>query len=140
MMINDYLLIDELQYLEFSLNGLPCTRNDLGGEAVRQNARDRVQATEKRVNVIAVTHVPLFREAAWYRRRVSDDNWLSHFSCKAIGAAMLGTMSSCPQSNLLVLCGHTHGGGEVQLLDDLRVLTGEAVYGSPAIQQVLQAT
>jgi len=47
-------------------------------------------------------------------------------------------MQQHPRSNLTVLCGHTHGGGEVQVLPNLRVLTGEAEYGDPAIQQVLE--
>jgi hypothetical protein len=38
---------------------------------------------------------------------------------------------------LLVLCGHTHGSGEVQILDNLFVMTGGARYGEPAIQHVL---
>ena len=45
-------------------------------------------------------------------------------------------MEKFPESNLLVLCGHTHGGGEVEILRNLRVLTGEAEYRHPRIQQV----
>ena len=39
---------------------------------------------------------------------------------------------------LLVLCGHTHGSGETQILDNLHVLTGGAKYGEPAIQRVFE--
>jgi hypothetical protein len=38
----------------------------------------------------------------------------------------------------LVLCGHTHGGGEIQPADNIRVLTGEAEYGKPKISKILQ--
>jgi Icc protein len=36
-----------------------------------------------------------------------------------------------------VLCGHTHGGGEAEIPPKLRVLTGGAKYGNPAIQQMI---
>jgi hypothetical protein len=31
--------------------------------------------------------------------------------------------------------GHTHGGGKALILENLQVLTGEAEYGRPEIQQ-----
>jgi hypothetical protein len=27
---------------------------------------------------------PPFREATWHQQQISDDNWLLHFSCKAV--------------------------------------------------------
>jgi Icc protein len=36
-----------------------------------------------------------------------------------------------------VVCGHTHGGGAVDVLPNLRVLTGAADYGFPAAQAPL---
>jgi predicted MPP superfamily phosphohydrolase len=41
---------------------------------------------------------------------------------------------------MLVLCGHTHDGGELQVLKNLRVVTGPAEYGRPEFQRVLQIT
>lgn len=95
-------------------------------------------AASKYANVIAVTHVPPFREAAWHRGRVSDDDCLPYFACKAAGDVMQKVMQAHPQSKLLVLCGHTHGGGELQVADNVRVLTGEAEYGKPRINAVLE--
>jgi hypothetical protein len=36
-----------------------------------------------------------------------------------------------------VLCGHTHGGGEILVAENLRVVTGPAEYGKPEIQQIM---
>lgn len=36
------------------------------------------------------------------------------------------------------LYGHTHGGGEVQVAENLRVVTGQAEYGRPEIQQIIE--
>jgi hypothetical protein len=51
---------------------------------------------------------------------------------------MRQAMTLQQQSHLLVLCGHTHSGGEVQVADNLRVLTGEAEYGKPRINRILE--
>jgi 3',5'-cyclic-AMP phosphodiesterase len=46
-------------------------------------------------------------------------------------------MESRPNRKLTVLCGHTHGRGEVEILPNLKVLTGGAQYGKPEIQPLL---
>jgi len=37
-----------------------------------------------------------------------------------------------------VLCGHTHGAGEAEILPNLRVLTAGARYGAPVVQRALE--
>jgi predicted MPP superfamily phosphohydrolase len=44
---------------------------------------------------------------------------------------------SYPKCQILVLCGHTHGGGKIQMLENLRVVTGAAEYGHPRIETIL---
>ena len=51
---------------------------------------------------------------------------------------LLAGARSHPTCDFLVLCGHTHGGGEVQVLANLRVVTGPAEYGHPEIQRILE--
>ena len=65
-------------------------------------------------------------------------NYLSYIACKVVGEVLERTIQAYPQSKLLVLCGHTHGGGELQVLDNLQVMTGEARYGQPVIQRVFE--
>ena len=89
-------------------------------------------------NVVVVTHVPPFREAAWYEGEISNDNWLPFFCCKAVGDVLTEQMEANPDSRLTVLCGHTHGQGEAQILPNLRVVTGGAQYRRPQIQGVLE--
>lgn len=69
----------------------------------------------------------------WASAPGPNDRWRSDHA-----DVLVEVMQQHPRSNLTVLCGHTHGGGEVQVLPNLRVLTGEAEYGDPAIQQVLE--
>jgi 3',5'-cyclic AMP phosphodiesterase CpdA len=140
VILNDYALISELQCWQgagvLDKDRLGDVLNALGDQAAQHLEGRLAEAVSRYTNVIAITHVPPFREATWYDGRVSDDNWLPHFSCKAVGDAMVKVMESNPQANLLVLCGHTHGGGETSPLGNLRVLTGPARYGVPEIQQV----
>jgi Icc protein len=138
--LNDYVAIQELRKPkgEFGIDkpALEEALNALGDEAANHLEVVLQQAVAEHSSVIALTHVPPFKEAAWYEGRHSDDNYLPHFACKATGDTLRRVMYSQPLSRLLVLCGHTHGQGEVQVTENLHVLTGEAEYGQPVIQRV----
>ena len=88
--------------------------------------------------VLLVTHVPPFREACWHEGKISDDEWLPHFSSHTMGEAILEVMRDYPDRELTVLCGHTHGRGETRPAPNVLVLTGGAVYGAPAIEHVFE--
>lgn len=142
VILNDYVLIEELRLWNgdgrLDKPRLSKALYELGEEAARHFRRTLADAARTYPHLIAATHVPPFAEAAWYAGRTSDENYLPHFSCRAAGEAMRMVMQDYPQCDLLGLCGHTHGGGEIQPLPNLRVLTGEAAYGAPAIQTVLE--
>lgn len=112
--------------------------NRLGDETAEHFARVLPVALQRYPTVVAVTHVPPFAEACWHRGRPSDADWLPFFTCKAAGDAMRDVMRRWPDRQLLVLCGHTHGGGEVAITSNIRVLTGAAEYSAPALQRVLE--
>jgi predicted phosphohydrolase len=134
VMMNDYRLIAELAgYSKESR--LPVLR------AMGQSAADHVRqqlesATASYRTIYLVTHVPPFREACWHEGRISDNEWLPHFTCQAMGEAIVDVMRTRPQCQLTVLCGHTHGAGQTQPLPNVLVLTGGATYGRPEIQRV----
>lgn len=144
VILNDFVLIRELRLWQgprtLDKDALRSALAALGDEAALHFARVLAEAAAHYPHVIAVTHVPPFREAAWYQGRPSADDFLPHFSCKAVGDALLHIMPAHPHCQLLVLCGHTHGGGEIQPLPNVRVLTGAAQYGAPAIQQIFTVT
>lgn len=106
----------------------------LGDEAA-EHLRTAVQAALAWAeHVIVLMHVPPFLEACWHEGRLSDGNWAPHFTCLAAGEALRSAMESAPDQRMTVLCGHTHGAGRADLLPNLRVITGGAVYGAPALQ------
>jgi 3',5'-cyclic AMP phosphodiesterase CpdA len=136
VMLSDYLVIQDLSYLEpderlRSLQRLA----DAEAALLAGYLRDAVAGHTR---IVVATHVPPFADAAWHEGQRSDDNWLPHFSSKATGDVLLAAAERHPDREFLVLCGHTHGGGTIDVLPNLRVITGPAVYGAPSLQHVFE--
>jgi len=134
--MNDFVMIEELSSLKREV------RRDrlraLGDEAAAY-VRDLLpKAFALYPKVVFLTHVPPFRESCWHEGKISDDDWLPYFTCKAVGDALLEVMQAHPDRDLTVLCGHTHGEGTVEMLPNLRVWTGGADYGSPRIERLVE--
>lgn len=132
--LSDYALIAELAG-HYHLDRRP-TLQRFGDEAADHVRELLPRAAARYQHVILLTHVPPFREACWHEGRLSDDNWLPHFSCRAMGEVILEIMRQYPSTKVTVLCGHTHGQGETRPLDNVEVLTGGAVYGAPTITRI----
>ncbi len=139
--LNDFLLIDELRHWQnhhtLDKPALRRALEALGDEAAAHLKGVLALASERYPRIIVATHVPPFREAAWYQGRPSADDYLPFFSCKAVGDELVDVARSHPKCQILVLCGHTHGGGEIQVAENLRVVTGPAEYGKPEIQWII---
>lgn len=134
--LNDWRLIEDFAGLDHKK--LYAKLNALGDEAAAHLRAVLPAALQRFPQVIVVTHVPPFREASWHEGGTSNDDWLPHFSCKAVGDVLLEAMTTHADRTMTVLCGHTHGAGDVQILPNLKVLTGGAVYGHPHIQSTLE--
>jgi Icc protein len=136
VMMNDYRLIEELAGVN-KRDRWPMLKA-MGDAAARHVKAVLPAALAEHEEVILLTHVPPLREACWYQGQVSNDEWLPHFTCLAVGEAILRIMRDHPHRRLIVLCGHTHSPGEAQPLANVRIITGGAEYGSPQIQQVFE--
>jgi predicted phosphohydrolase len=107
------------------------------GDAAAEDVKPRLEAALDRFSqLVFLTHVPPFAGACWHEGQISDDQWMPHFTCKALGDLLEASMHAHPRCSMTVLCGHTHGRGEVRILPNLKCLTGHAVYGEPEVQQV----
>ena len=133
----DFITIKDLSGVYHDRRLLRQRLEALGDESAAYVAGILPEALARYRQVVLVTHVPPFREAAWHDGRSSDDDWLPYFSCRAVGNVLLDVMRRHPSCNLLVLCGHTHGSGEVRMLDNLLVRTGGAEDRRPRIHQML---
>jgi predicted phosphohydrolase len=132
--LNDFYLIQEL--IGRTREDLVRVLRQLGDEAATHFQNVLPEALASYPNVIVVTHVPPFRESTWYDGEVSGDDWLPFFCGKAAGDVLREVMSRYPDNELTVLCGHTHGEGEVGILPNLRVVTGGARYGAPKVRSI----
>jgi 3',5'-cyclic AMP phosphodiesterase CpdA len=136
LVLTDFRLIEEFSGLD--RDGRLAMLNKLGDRAAEHFARVLPAALEQADRVIALVHVPPFPQAALHEGRMPGPHWLPYLVCQAVGDVLLDIMQRNPAKELLVLCGHTHGTGEVRILDNLRLLTGRAKYGE-AIKQVQTA-
>jgi len=110
----------------------------LGDEAAEHVRRVLPMALAKYDRVFFATHVPPLREACWHEGRISDDHWSPHFTCLAMGQALLEVMRDFPAKQLTVLCGHTHGAGECRPAPNIEILTGGAIYGVPELVRTFE--
>jgi hypothetical protein len=83
VILNDFLLIDELRCWEdahtLDKPALRQALQTLGDEAARYLNGVLPAAAERYPNVVIATHVPPFREAAWYQGQPSGDDYLPYF-------------------------------------------------------------
>ncbi len=161
LLLNDYILIKDFNPLikeaESDMQSFPGGINNifnlftsveakqsrltrmqaLAEEAVLHIGRNLSRALEIYKQVFLLTHVPPFRNACLHQGKISDDNGLPHFSTKIVGDTLVRIMKQHPDRHLTVLCGHTHDGAEVKILDNLAVFAAQAVYGNPKVQKIL---
>ena len=136
--MNDFRLIEDFQ----DLNDLEIF-NFLRLEGMRSALRLRKQleiARTQSSKSLVLTHVPPFREACWHEGKHSGDDWAPFFTCHAVGWMLLKFCERFPNQQVLVLCGHTHGGGKSQMADNLFVWTGAAEYGHPKLNCIVDSS
>jgi 3',5'-cyclic AMP phosphodiesterase CpdA len=132
VILNDFLRITDL--IGTDRTQLAGVLGRLGEESAVHLRRVLPVALERFEHVVVLTHVPPFREACWHEGRISGDDYLPYFACKATGNVLLDEASRHGDRLVTVLCGHTHSSGEYRPLPNLRVITGAAQYGRPTIQ------
>lgn len=111
---------------------------ELGQQAATHLRAMLKLAIPKYKHIILATHVPPFEESCWYDGHVSDDNWLSHMTCKAVGDVIIEMMQLAPDCQLTVYCGHSHHMAEYTPLRNVVVYTGGARYYFPEKQKTIE--
>ncbi len=136
VMLNDYLAIrDFVGLTKMQRLGL---LNKLGDAAACYVNEWLPKALALYDHVFFMTHVPPFRESCIHEGQNYTDDWLPHFASKAVGDALINVIREYPNKKLTVLCGHTHGKIEINMLDNLLVMTGGAEYGRPEVQRIFE--
>lgn len=133
VMMLDYSLIGEFAGLDKERRWH--LMQALADQAAAETRPKLEAALAKFEHVYFLTHIPPFREACWHEGKISGNEWLPHFTSKAMGDMLVSVMEAHAARQLTVLCGHTHGAGEARIRDNLLVLTGGATYGLPVVQR-----
>jgi 3',5'-cyclic AMP phosphodiesterase CpdA len=132
--LNDYYRIRELTFPD-----KPERLAAMTGLAAEAAAHLRLALAGTRAErVLVATHVPPFAEACWHQGKMSDAQWLPHFTSVAVGEALRQAAQAQPGRKLEVYCGHTHSSGVVRVLPNLEVWTGAAEYGRPELAGLIQ--
>jgi len=135
VMMNDYFIIAELK---------PLVHNELLDKirALSQEGADHVyKAATKAIadgykNILVATHVPPYKENSTYEGKVSDGDWLPHFSSALMGVTLTKLAEENPSVEFLTLCGHSHGEACHKPFKNSSVYTGLARYGEPKISKI----
>jgi len=136
VLLNDYIYIRE--FMNQSKTGRLKIMQGLAREAAEHFRHCLPSAFAEVDRVVLMMHPPPYKEACLYLGRIGDDLHLPHFACKMVGDTLTELMRGFADKHLTVLCGHTHGGGDIRILPNLRILVGSSDYRTPLIEQVLE--
>ncbi len=136
--LNDFRLIRDLSGLSRSSQLKKIMR--LGDEAARHFRNVLHEAAQKARRIIVLTHVPPFGEVLAVGQPSLNGEHLPFFGCKAVGDVLLAFMHEHPNHHMIVLCGHSHQRGHIDILPNLEVFSSHAVYGYPEIQEIFDLT
>jgi hypothetical protein len=108
-------------------------------ENARQLSHDIEMGIEKHrpKKILVLTHVPPFPELFLYEGKQTDDNYFPYFASKATGEVLLEAEQNHPFIEFVTLCGHTHHYSERQMIENLRVIVGDAEYYQPSVQEII---
>ncbi len=134
--LNDFELIDDFR--EISSDDWKARLQQLGAESAARLQVKLDAVARDATHVLVATHVPPFRESCWYEGKTTDDNWAPFFVCGEIGRTLMEFCQQRPDCKTTVICGHAHHDGIATLRENLTVFTGAAVYGSPAVEAVIE--
>ena len=135
VMMHDYRHIEELSgYDKLERWEHMKQQGDLAARHLYDVLPDAMETYEE---TYLVTHLPPMREACWYDGNIADDEWAPHFTCKAVGDAILAIASQY-SSKLTVLCGHTHSPGVCEPAPNVTIYTDGAEYEKPKLSRIIE--
>ena len=136
ILMNDFRLISEFKPFYMYDYGLDIEIQKIADEAADYIYKTLKEAIEDHDEVFMITHIPPFANSAFYKGRVSGEEFLPYYSSKIMGEKLLDIMINNPDKKLTVLCGHTHDEGKYKPLKNLEVFTGGTFYGLPELQKL----
>jgi predicted phosphohydrolase len=140
--LSDWNLIEDFRKVRADRAGRVELLQRLGtneGRALRERFE---QVPPDAKEILVLTHVPPFPGACVYDGEQSEPAWLPWFTCIATGEALADYADAHPDTQITVLCGHSHGIGSYRPWPNLEIRTGGwppgvEDYGNPVVQATL---
>jgi len=144
LLMNDWLQIADFNSaIRSSYAGKLLNKNVIIGISQRlaQLAANHIANSIKKVakdseHIIVMTHVPPFKEtfnAAEKYKGMSSSDILPWYTSKIIGDTLFSAAKAYPHIKFTVLSGHVHSHYDDDLLNNLNVKVGRAIYGNPQV-------
>ena len=135
--MNDWRLIEELKPYEHRHIELVDKIREIADKEVKLAKLYLREAASNYNNVFFLTHVPPWREAAWYGTGFSENAAAPWFCSVAMGEMIEDIAQEFPLTNFEVFAGHTHSHGVFYPASNVKCTTGMAVYGKPIINEII---
>lgn len=150
---NDILMTDWIKISDFnaalrSANGGRLLNKDaimdlsrkLTQQAVNHVANGIKSIVKDSRHIIVMTHVPPFKESfngVENHRGIPVTQVLPWYTSKLMGDTLMAAAKAYPNVKFTVLSGHSHSHYDNDLLNNLTVKVGKAVYGNPQLASSL---
>lgn len=135
--MNDYYHIYEISRQWWSNEQIFAKMNELAKESATFIYEQGTKSFEDGAETLFIaTHIPPFRENSVFMDKISDDNWMPHFSSKHMGDAIIKLAEENPKKKIQILCGHSHGEAKHMPRQNVVCRTAEARYKYPKISNI----
>lgn len=146
--MNDWIQISDFNSaLRGSYGGFGINKNviiDIS-KKLAQNSANHIANSIKAIiksseHIIVMTHVPPFKEsfnASEKYKEMSVFDVLPWYTSKIMGDTLLAAAKAYPNVKFTVLSGHIHSHYDDDLLNNLNVKVGRAIYGNPQLASTL---
>lgn len=132
--LNDFMCIEDLKSaLMMSITTFQYKLKETADRAASYIKTTLEKAFVLRNKVVMATHISPFPQAALHRGAPTNVNFLPYYCCVSMGRVLVDIMDNNKDKELIVLCGHTHGKCEINILPNLKVLVAGAEYGYPKL-------
>lgn len=102
----------------------------------KQKLTEAAKVSQK---VYFATHYPPFRETCLDGGgKISSDITIPFFGSKVMGDVLTEVSSKYPNTQFVVLCGHTHNATEQNISSNLNVRVGKSEIGFPDVSAILE--
>jgi len=144
ILMNDWIKISDFNVaLRSSFGGRTLNKKVIVGlsKQLAQQAVNHVANSIKAVvkysqHIIVMTHVPPFKESFNASEKYSmlpSSDILPWYTSRVMGDMLINAAKAYPHIQFTVLSGHTHSHYDDDLLNNLNVKVGKAIYGNPQV-------